>query len=729
MSLPPELRVLCDQLSSVPIVELPCLLPNLSQNILYCKELISNSPLQSDASGASVLVHKLKTRITTLLNGKQSEGRFVATVLIKAFIDVGGWEAVKSSGPWARGLLAILGKPDHTVSKELCVITLTKLYILIQNYPSLVREIATPTLPAYVTACLNLLSPISSKKISNIPSTLFKTIFNSFCTLIPRYASIFRPFSSQIRLLIGPFLAPLASEVPYIPQSLKESARHLFICLHETAPKNSCSEEWHKAVTDLVHNIHVTSDQVFRCIVEDWESSVGYVTEPVDINKEVQGGRDSGYLTPWNGIEAGTDKLISLLEFLAMYFLVGTSGPVTVPIGIIKDMIDRILSVLPTGESPGEGNSIQMNLGVGRDEKDALWCRIPYIHIAVLRLWLVISDRMKENFVSLAQVCFDQLVWVFPYGKLNSEFRLTTFELMSRILLISGKGLDKAQINKASSIIKSCCDELYSDQKSQESQDGSGNKVISKLNENKNLITDLFKQQASNLNSSSQVNESEVFLAAFRLLPLFLSHISQDNFNLPTRSMIDRTAILSKNKEAMLASVLHPIVGNRDREIPTILPYLTQAFASDTVVEILLRPRMPQVSVAEAKSYHEDLQKDVSMIEEKMDYEHETSHLQCSMADAEVSTRPPVAESVLDILPSALGQATTTLASERENNHHVASSSFSTIKTLPGEFKMKDPVISSSKYEKDLEISPEENTSDDESVHLTMQLDTDSESE
>lgn len=109
MSLPPELRVLCNQLSSVPVVNLPYLLPSLSQNILFCKELISNSTPQSEVPGASVLIHKLRTHLSTLLNGKQPEGRFVATVLIKAFIDIGGWEAIKSSGPWARGLLAILG--------------------------------------------------------------------------------------------------------------------------------------------------------------------------------------------------------------------------------------------------------------------------------------------------------------------------------------------------------------------------------------------------------------------------------------------------------------------------------------------------------------------------------------------------------------------------------------------------------------------------------------------
>ena len=53
-------------------------------------------------------VHKLKTQLSTLLGGKSPEGRFAAVVLIKAAIEVGGWEVLRGSEPWVRGLLAIL---------------------------------------------------------------------------------------------------------------------------------------------------------------------------------------------------------------------------------------------------------------------------------------------------------------------------------------------------------------------------------------------------------------------------------------------------------------------------------------------------------------------------------------------------------------------------------------------------------------------------------------------
>ena len=103
MSLPPELRVLCLQLSSTSIEELPRLTPTLLRHVLRC-----SGPLSSPESTAG-LVHKLKTRLSTLLNGKSPEGRFTAVVLIKGVIEVGGWETLRGSADWVQGLLAILG--------------------------------------------------------------------------------------------------------------------------------------------------------------------------------------------------------------------------------------------------------------------------------------------------------------------------------------------------------------------------------------------------------------------------------------------------------------------------------------------------------------------------------------------------------------------------------------------------------------------------------------------
>jgi len=66
------------------------------------------SKTKNDSSDVAVHVHRLKTQINTLLNGKNNNGRFAAVVLIKAMVDVGGWECLRLSLPWVQGLLSII---------------------------------------------------------------------------------------------------------------------------------------------------------------------------------------------------------------------------------------------------------------------------------------------------------------------------------------------------------------------------------------------------------------------------------------------------------------------------------------------------------------------------------------------------------------------------------------------------------------------------------------------
>jgi len=111
MSLPPELRVLCLKLSSTPVTDLPRITPTLLRHVLRCQIPLSKAvgnAAKADASSSSVLVHKLKTQLSALLNGKAPEGRFAAVVLIKAIVEVGGWEVLQSAESWVRGLLSIL---------------------------------------------------------------------------------------------------------------------------------------------------------------------------------------------------------------------------------------------------------------------------------------------------------------------------------------------------------------------------------------------------------------------------------------------------------------------------------------------------------------------------------------------------------------------------------------------------------------------------------------------
>lgn len=111
MSLPCELRTICHLLSTTEPPQLPYITPTLLRNLFSCGDLLSadhGNVKAADASESLVLVHKFKIQITTLLTGKESGGRFAAVLLIKAVVELGGWEILKGSEPWVRGLLQVL---------------------------------------------------------------------------------------------------------------------------------------------------------------------------------------------------------------------------------------------------------------------------------------------------------------------------------------------------------------------------------------------------------------------------------------------------------------------------------------------------------------------------------------------------------------------------------------------------------------------------------------------
>jgi pre-rRNA-processing protein RIX1 len=114
MSLPSELRYLCHRLSSTETTSLPRITSDLLQKVIRCKVPLSAPTTEKNSSdtleNSAVLVHKLKTQISTLLDGKGTtpEGRFAAIVLVKAVVETGGWEILRGVGPWVGGLLKVL---------------------------------------------------------------------------------------------------------------------------------------------------------------------------------------------------------------------------------------------------------------------------------------------------------------------------------------------------------------------------------------------------------------------------------------------------------------------------------------------------------------------------------------------------------------------------------------------------------------------------------------------
>lgn len=57
---------------------------------------------------AAIQVHKLKTRLNSLLQDRKYECRWTAVVLVKAYVEAGQWEALRGCEPLVRSMIGIL---------------------------------------------------------------------------------------------------------------------------------------------------------------------------------------------------------------------------------------------------------------------------------------------------------------------------------------------------------------------------------------------------------------------------------------------------------------------------------------------------------------------------------------------------------------------------------------------------------------------------------------------
>ncbi|KAI5465477.1 rRNA processing/ribosome biogenesis-domain-containing protein [Mariannaea sp. PMI_226] len=739
-STPPDLRVLCRKLTSIPPTQLHHALPSLINHVLHCKEALSAPHEQrpkGKSSEESQLVHKLKASVTTLLNGRSREARFAAIGLIKAMVDVGGWEVLQGSDPWVRGLFSVIQKADPMASKELAVVTLTRIYMLIHPYQTLVREIATRTLPDFITTSISLIKQPPSDGSLKTPFSVIETVCDAFSTLIPLYPTTFRPFSSQLRTATRHYIAPTQSDDFFIPASLTRAARRLVISLHHVAAKSGGSDEWAKLVSSLLRDLHSTADQVLRAVNESWEGSEGYSRSKVSLDGEPKG---AGDLPVWSGIGAGADRLIGLFQYLSDCLRYPTKTPVTIPTSALVDAASRVFLIARLSpKSQTWDQALQTNAAIGREEKDELWSLIPDIHISALRLLQVLIQRLQQNTVPLVPELLDHLVRVFKSGINFPDVRVVGYSLLKDIIDLSGPTLSRPSVDMLGPLLGACCRDLQQD--AGHLQPTEKPAATSGTDSKKSTIAtnaDLFlkPQSTTTVVEAATTLDPKHNAAAASLLVSIPSHLPQRYLKPSLRGLVDQTAILTSNRDAMLGSVLNPFKDQRGRVYPSILPHLVQQFPDTQGLEILrTNLRTNNQALADGEEPLEELPVDH---EDQEDEEMETpiddkpaSHEKTEdlfkvgslAATAHVQTSLPIQSNPFEVNKGGANdvEARHRAASPPKRKHEgsdtvptkrqVLERSPSPLRTVPAPLPSKATE----------EVS-EDDDDDDESVHLNMEL-------
>ena len=105
------LRMVTQRLSNTQTTQLPHVAQFLAGSITESRkafDVAHNESHKGPGINTSVLIHKLKTQLSALLQDRSPYARFAAPILIKATIEVGGWNVLHGVGPWVRGMIGIL---------------------------------------------------------------------------------------------------------------------------------------------------------------------------------------------------------------------------------------------------------------------------------------------------------------------------------------------------------------------------------------------------------------------------------------------------------------------------------------------------------------------------------------------------------------------------------------------------------------------------------------------
>jgi hypothetical protein len=591
------LKQLTFRISSTPVSQLPRVAAQVSASLWACRDLLSSTaPSTKQNSDEGVTVHRFKTQLNTLLQDRTVEGRWSAVVLVKATVEAGGLEVLGKTSSWVKTLLTFLRKPDPSTTRSLAVITLVRIFMLTWDHANLVREITTPALPTFIATCL---ANIDNKRCS---ASELQTVLEALITLLPRHPTTFRSAEKNIRDVLNRIISSTARSPAshHYLESHVQTSQKLLVLLHNCAPKQGAATKWDDTLKLTVNATHATCDRVFRSVVEDWRSVAGIQpSAPAQqlIAGEVESeSHDAVGLSGWKGIYEGGERLVALLGLLQAHIDNTTALSATVRIGLITDLTTRLLNV--TIPAAGRQEFVKPNNQVSRDERESLYSVLPKIHAATLQLVGSILNRFGAALMPVLPSLTEQLAWVFKAERADEQFRTVAYNTLRQILDFSGHTFGKDEISDITPFIAACCfDMLPEDNRTRlpTSQNGvqqSGSQAAS---------------QSAKPAAIAATHLTAVQVAASALLPVFLSNLDTKCVPRKLRASIDRTAILTKHKDALVASVMNPPINPSGTGAQaSLLPFLAKLFPGDAEVEALIRPRMPILWTGRRNGAEED---------------------------------------------------------------------------------------------------------------------------
>ncbi|KAF8453806.1 rRNA processing/ribosome biogenesis-domain-containing protein [Terfezia claveryi] len=657
--LPPfHLRSLTATLTATPEPSLPSDIPAIA-SALYSTPILEAAfhTASTKNEDTSVLLHKYKTRVSSLLQSRSTQGKWAGVALVKASME----SSPEALGAWAKSWVplvqAILGRPEPTATITLSLTTLSTIFnALTPSKPTLTRELTTPNLKPFLEATLHLLSPPLSSNytsgsqlqptlqiITDSP-TLLPSALRAIAQTLPAHATTFRPFVKRTQSIL---LAILSSPPYALTEEVESLSLEILINLHLCAipssrgtessggerntTANAISAEWTRLLHCTISDLHTTLTTLFSPILEDPsltpESSNNTLCLP----------------PPSDGPSIQADRALLLLRLLSTFFTLPTTVPVTTPLSTILTLTSRILTLTPPHAHPNPTHSAS--------SRDRLFTLLPQLHLTTISLIDILVRRLGELFIPAALQTITIILSIWDYANLNSDLRVAVYGVLNNLLTLVGGGMPKGAGWKKVVKIAECAVEdvlrpymavkehntilanLSASTSGKRKKGGAGISTSLKSSTATAALADTLLNTATSSMADSQSQQLHTCpptekKIAIAFLETLLTRLPAQRIPSELRTKIDRMAILTNTRELLLASVLFPAGYVRGSLLPFLVAGKAMGGMEELAVQGVCWPRMPVVRVGEDVEEEEggEEEEDEEVEEGAMDIDRDVVH-------------------------------------------------------------------------------------------------------
>ncbi|EPS36341.1 hypothetical protein H072_10158 [Dactylellina haptotyla CBS 200.50] len=573
-----QLSAAVAQLASVPD-------KSLHTAVALPLDLLSSSPLLDDASAlvqaggrhsaeASLLLHKLKTRISSLLQSRVAPARWAGVCLVKAGVESSP-SFLQNVAPWMPMLLKMVARPEFPT--ERAIATLTRIFVLTTSKPALTRELTSPHLPTF---CQHLLALAASSQDHILP------VLHSIAWILRTHPTTFRPQHQKTLDLVRSIL--LADD-DAAPDDVITAATAVHVALVRCAQPRAQGEEWVKLFRDAVDTADRTCDVLFQSVIE--EKDVDSATRPIK-----HGNGDVDHLLSPERIGIRRVRiLLGVIEALLAQ-PASSSPPPSIPLSPLLGLLDRLFAVHPLTKPNPASPPASYHL---------LLSAYPAVLRSAVSVLSAAVSRLSGHCPSLALQFLHPLSFAFNTSKHHSPLRAQLYAALSHCLALVGRTLSQKDVHPLLETLSAACEDIipppppviitkepvstpgsmlliqpassgststYKKRKAPAPQNKANTPAASSMHADQFLKGGLTPSITNNTDDTPLVKSAKTLLTAVIL------NIPSASIPSETRSKIERTMVLSGHTPGLLAAVLYPATKKRGG---SLLPHLMAVHARD----------------------------------------------------------------------------------------------------------------------------------------------------